>query len=80
MKAFITKASSDYWYRIKEFTSLDALLTYQYKVDSPIILEKNELLHDEDIWTFWNGMTKADAWTIANECKYHITIYDDYLE
>ena len=73
MLVFVTKASDDYWYDFREINTLDDLM----EIHDYVIVEKNNLyLGDFD---FWDGFKKEDI-PKAISAKYHVTIYDDYIE
>ena len=73
MLVFITKASDDYWYDFKEVNTLDDLM----KIHDYVIVEKN-ILYPGD-FDFWEDFKKEDI-PKAISAKYHVTIYDDYVE
>lgn len=74
MPLLITKASDDYWYKIDYINTIDALIK---KYDS-VIIERNTYTTKED-FDFWDGMKAKDIPTIM-KCKYHVIIYDSYVE
>lgn len=76
MKILFTKASDDYWYRIIDCVTIDAL--YRNSKGYGVILNKNRYTND-NIFKYWNGMKKEDA-EIIKTIEYHATIYDDYVE
>lgn len=73
MLVFVTKASDDYWYDFKEVNTLDDLM----EIHDYVIVEKNILYPDD--FDFWEGFKKEDI-PKAISAKYHVTIYDDYVE
>ena len=78
MLVFVTKASDDYWYDFKEVNTLDDLM----KIYDYIIIEKNTLYNNEteEFFTkFWEDFKKEDI-PKAISAKYHVIIYDDYVE
>ena len=76
MKILFTKASGNYWYKIIDCVTIDAL--YNNSEGYGVILEENWYT-DDDIFKHWKGMKKEDA-EIIKTIKYHATIYDDYVE
>lgn len=77
MKVFITKASEDYWYKIKEFNDIKDIQKFIEKYGS-IIIEKNDYTFDS-LFEFWDGMKSKDI-PIIKKCSFHIIIYDSYVE
>ena len=73
MLVFVTKASDDYWYDFKEVNTLDDLM----EIHGSVIVEKN-ILYPGD-FDFWEGFKKEDI-PKAISAKYHVIIYDDYVE
>ena len=78
MTVLVTKASSDYWYKIRVFKTMEDIQRFIKECRCGIIIETNEYTNDE-IFKFWNGMKAEDIPTIK-QCPLHITIYDDYVE
>jgi hypothetical protein len=78
MKALVTKANSDYWYKIKEFNTMEDIQQFIKECRCGIIIERNEYT-DDDIFEFWDDMEDKDI-PIIKECPLHITIYNDYVE
>ena len=78
MKALVTKANSDYWYKIKEFNTMEDIQQFIKECRCGIIIERNEYT-DNDVFEFWDGMKDKDI-PIIKECPLHITIYNDYVE
>ena len=76
MKILFTKASGNYWYKIIDCVTIDAL--YNNSEGYGVILEENWYT-DDNIFKHWKGMKKEDA-EIIKTIKYHATIYDDYVE
>ena len=75
MNVLVTKASSDYWYRVINVETLDDVM----KIYPEVIIRKNDYSAD-DILKFWDGVKdKAEANRMA-DCKYTVTMYDDYIE
>lgn len=74
MPLLITKASDDYWYKIDYINTIDALI----KKYDDVIIERNTYTTKED-FDFWDGMKAKDIPTIM-KCKYHVIIYDSYVE
>lgn len=73
MLVFVTKASDDYWYDFREVNTLDDLM----EIHDYVIVEKNNLY--PVVYDFWEGFKKEDI-PKAVSAKYHVTIYDDYVE
>lgn len=77
MKFVITKASSDDYMTIRDFSTIESLITFMKKQDNPLILDDN----------FWY---KANVKSVPRFPKidlnelvsipYEIRIYDDYIE
>ncbi len=78
MKAFVTKANSDYWYKIKEFDTMEDIAKFMKEVECGLIIEENDYT-DDVLFEFWDGMKQEDI-PIIKECALHITIYNDYVE
>lgn len=78
MKVFVTKANSDYWYKIRVFNTMEDIQQFIKKCRYGIIIERNSYTSDE-IFEFWDGM-KAEDIPIIKQCPLHITIYNDYVE
>ena len=78
MTVFVTKANSDYWYKIRTFATMEDIQRFIDKCRCGIIIQKNIYTHD-DIFEFWDNM-KAEDIPIIKKCPLHITIYNDYVE
>lgn len=78
MKVLVTKANSDYWYKIKMFNTIDDIQKFIKECRCGIIIEENDYVDDED-FDFWDGMNSMDIPTIK-KCPLHITIYNSYVE
>lgn len=78
MTVFVTKASDDYWYEIRNFNTMEDIQQFIEECECEIIIERNTYTDDED-FRFWDGMNPANIPTIK-ECPLHITIYNDYVE
>ena len=74
MLVFVTKASKSYWYDFKEVNTLDDLM----KIHDSVIVEKN-IFTNPDYFEYWDDFKKEDI-PKAISAKYHVTIYDDYVE
>lgn len=74
MLVFVTKASDDYWYDFREVNTLDDLM----EIHDYVIVEKNNNLYPR-AFDFWEGFKEEDI-PKAISAKYHVTIYDDYVE
>lgn len=78
MTVIVTKANSDYWYRIRVFTTMEDIQRFLKECRHAIIIEENTYT-DDVIFEFWDGM-KAEDIPVIKECPLHITIYNDYVE
>ena len=78
MTVLVTKASDDYWYKIKEFHTMEDIQKLIKECHHSIIIEKNSYTNDE-IFEFWDGMKTEDI-PIIKQCPLHITIYNNYVE
>ena len=78
MKIFVTKANSDYWYKIKTFNTIENIQQFIKECRCGIIVEKNTYT-DDNIFEFWDGMKTEDI-HIIKQCPLHIIIYNDYVE
>lgn len=78
MTVLVTKASSDYWYRIRVFTTMEDIQRFIKECRHGLIIEENTYT-DDRIFEFWDGM-KAEDIPIIKQCPLHITIYNDYVE
>ena len=78
MKILITKVSDDYWYEIKELNSLDDLINLKEKSGHSLIFDENGYI-DNTMFDYWEGMKEEDK-KIIPTLKFHITIYDSWIE
>ena len=78
MKVLVTKANSEFWYKIEKYNTLNELYKMITKRHHAIVIDKNEYTDIED-FDFWEGMKKEDIPIIMN-IKLHIEIYNDYRE
>lgn len=78
MKVFVTKANSDYWYKIRTFNTIEDIQQFIKECRCGIIVEKNIYTNDE-IFDFWDGMKTEDI-PIIKKCPLHITIYNNWVE
>ena len=78
MTVLVTKANSDYWYRIKVINTMEDIQRFIKECKHSIIIEKNSYT-DDAIFDFWDGMKVEDI-PIIKECPLHITIYNGYVE
>ena len=78
MKVLVTKANSDYWYKIKSFNTMEDIQQFIKECHCGIIIERNPYT-DDDIFEFWDGMKTEDIPTIK-QCPLRITIYNSYVE
>lgn len=78
MRVFVTKANSDYWYKIRAFNTIEDIQQFIKECRCGIIVEENIYTNDE-IFDFWDGM-KAEDIPIIKKCPLHITIYNNWVE
>lgn len=78
MKVLVTKASEDYWYKIKEFNTMEDIQKFIKKCGCEIIIGKNSYTYDSE-FEFWKGMRAKDI-PIIKKCSLHVIIYDSYVE
>lgn len=78
MTVIVTKASSDYWYRIRVLNTMEDVQRFIKECQHRIVIENNPYTDDE-IFKYWDGM-KAEDIPIIKGCPLHITIYNDYIE
>lgn len=76
--AYVTKASTEEWYKIVSLNSIETIFRLVDEYDK-IIIEEDWYYTDEKSFKFWDTVKKEDIPKII-EAKYHITIYDDYIE
>lgn len=74
MLVFVTKASDDYWYDFAEVNTLDDLM----KIHDSVIVEENDYTNP-DYFEYWDDFKKEDI-PKAISAKYHVTIYDSWVE
>lgn len=78
MKVIVTKANSDYWYKIRVFNTMNDIQNFIKECRHRIIVGSNPFT-DDDIFDGWEGMKSADI-PVIKECSLHIVIYNDYVE
>ena len=78
MTVLVTKANSDYWYKVRIFNTMEDIQRFIKECRHRIIIERNPYTDDED-FEFWDGMKAEDIPTIK-QCPLHITIYNGYVE
>lgn len=78
MTVLVTKANSDYWYKIRVFNTMEDIQRFIKECRHGIIIKRNTYTDDED-FKFWDGM-KAEDIPIIKQCPLHITIYNGYVE
>lgn len=78
MKVLVTKANSDYWYKIRVFNTMEDIQRFIKECRHKIIIRQNGYTDDGD-FEFWDGMKTEDI-PIIKQCPLHITIYNDYIE
>lgn len=80
MTVLVTKASSDYWYQIRNIDTIEDLMRISKTNKSYIVKENwNYGENPKNIAQFWDGMTLRDA-AIISTLPYEVKIYDDYVE
>ncbi len=77
MTVLVTKANSDYWYKIEEYSTIEELYEMMLKRKHSILLSEN-IYNRYDKFEFWDGMKEEDIYRIMNT-KLHITIVNDYI-
>lgn len=78
MKVLVTKANSDYWYKIRVINTMEDLERFIKECKHAVVIEKNFYTTD-DILDNWEGMKTEDI-PIIKECPLHLTIYNGWLE
>ena len=78
MTVLVTKANSDYWYKIKAFNTMEDIQDFINNCKHEIIIKKNTFTKDS-VFKYWDGMKKEDIPIIKN-CSLHIIIYNSYVE
>ena len=78
MTVLVTKANSDFWYKVRVFNTMEDIQRFIKECRHRIIIERNPYTDDED-FEFWDGMKAEDIPTIK-QCPLHITIYNGYVE
>ncbi len=78
MKVLITKANSDYWYKIGTFNTINDIQKFIKKCRHSIVIGINRFTDDE-LFDYWEDMNPVDI-PIIKKCPLHITIYNDYME
>jgi len=78
MTVLVTKANSDFWYKVRVFNTMEDIQRFIKECRHRIIIERNPYTDDED-FEFWDGMKAEDVPTIK-QCPLHITIYNGYVE
>jgi len=73
MKFAIYHASDDYEHGTKSFTTIDQLINFMERQEHGLIIDDNPLYNEQPSKEF--KITQE-----MTECKYTITIYDDYIE
>lgn len=79
MKFAITAASRDDYYMIKEFNTIEELITFYKKANHEIIIGRNECYKEKNLAFVHEYNPKVDAEQLTT-VPYAITIYDDYME
>lgn len=78
MTVLVTKANSDYWYRVRVFNTMEDVQRFIKECKHSIIIKTNIYTDIKD-FDFWDGMKAEDIPTII-QCPLHIIIYNDYIE
>lgn len=79
MTVLITKANSDYWYKVENYNTLEELYNMIIKRKCPIIIRRNVFYTEPKDFDFWEGMKEEDIPKIC-KAKLHIEIYNGYVE
>ena len=79
MTVLVTKANSDYWYKIEEYNTIEELYEMILKRKHPVIIREQKYYTEPEDFDFWEGMKKEDIPKIINT-KLHIEIYNSYIE
>lgn len=79
MTVLVTKGHGNYWYKIKEFNTMEDIQQFIKKCRCTITIGKNPYTDDDD-FKFWDGMKIEDI-PIIKCCPLIITFFsDDYVE
>ena len=78
MKVLVTKANSDYWYKIRVINTMEDLQRFIKECKHDVVIGENTYTND-DIFDYWEGM-KAEDIPIIKECSLHLIIYNSWLE
>ena len=78
MKVLVTKANSDYWYKVKEFNTMEDIQKFVEECRHRIIIRKNPYT-DNYNFEFWENMKPEDI-SIIKKCPLHIIIYNSWIE
>lgn len=73
MKFAIYRASDDYGHGTKSFTTIDQLISFMERQQHNLVIGDNILYNEQPNKEF--KITQE-----ITECKYAITVYDDYIE
>ena len=77
MKVLVTKANSDYWYKIRVINTMEDLERFIKDCRHAVVIEKNT--YTDNVLNYWEGMKTEDI-PVVKECPLHLTIYNSYLE
>ena len=77
MTVLVTKANSDYWYKIKVFNTMEDIQRFIEECRHGIIIHKND--YTDEIFKYWDGMKPEDI-PVVKQCPLHIIIYNGYIE
>lgn len=72
MKILVTKANSDYWYKIRVINTMEDLQKFIKECHHNVVIGKNTYTND-NILSHWEGMKTEDI-PIVKECPLHLTI------
>ncbi len=77
MKVLVTKANSDYWYKIRVIDTMEDLQRFIKECRHAVVIGKNT--YSDNVLNHWEGM-KAEDIPVVKECPLHLVIYNSYLE
>lgn len=77
MKVLVTKANSDYWYKIRVINTMEDLERFIKECRHAVVIEKNT--YTDNVLDYWEGMKTEDI-PVVKECPLHLTIYNSWLE
>lgn len=77
MKVLVTKANSDYWYKIRVINTMEDLERFIKECRHAVVIKKNT--YTDNVLDYWEGMKVEDI-PVVKECPLHLTIYNSWLE